>query len=308
MGESGIEWTDVTDNIFVVADEDDKQHGWICAKRSAGCAKCYAESLNKNGRFSGNGMSYKRPFVFPDGLRLHFKRGMVDGWERQRKPKMHFVNSMSDTFGDWIGEEWIFYMLDGMLAAPMQTFQVLTKYHENMKQLVNSWVESRGLLLLPSNIWLMVTTENQQMANERLPYLRDTKAAVRGISVGPMLSSVRLFDAVFNWGTFIDWVVCEGESGKGARRMNKEWAVSLMADCDGEGVPFLFKQWGAFNESGERVGKKKAGRLLDGRIYNEFPVVERPFVQCDAGKDSSEWLAGSRASLDDDGDTQCKTQ
>jgi len=293
MGKSEIEWTDVTDNIFVVADEDDKQHGWICAKRSAGCAKCYAEFRNKHGRFPGNGMSYKRPFNFPDGLRLRFKRRTVDGWERQRKPKMHFVNSMSDTFGDWIDEEWIFYMLDGMLAAPMQTFQVLTKYHENMKRLVNLWVESRGLLLLPSNIWLMVTAENQQMANERVPYLRDTKAAVRGISVGPMLSFVMLNRADEKWYEYIDWVVCEGESGKGARRMEKDWAVDLSLQCDWLGVPFLFKQWGAFNESGERVGKKRSGRLLDGRIYNEFPVAERPFVQCDADKKGSDWLANN---------------
>ena len=282
MGKTSIGWTDVTDNLVVVVDEDGKQDGWICSKVSSGCANCYAEHLNMQSdrAISGNGLRYNiaNTNSLPDGLRLHFKRGVIDGWARQRKAKKHFINSMSDTFGDWIDEEWLFYMFDGMLAAPMQTFQVLTKYHENMKRVVNTWVESRGLKLLPANIWLMVTVENQQMANERLPYLRDAKAAVRGISVGPMVGSVSLFDAVFNWATWIDWVVCEGESGENARIMRYEWAHSLYADCYNSHIPFFFKQWGEFNADGVRVGKRGAGRILDGEIYSEFPDQELPFV------------------------------
>lgn len=133
-----------------------------------------------------------------------------------------------------------------------------------------SWGYCHRLFPLP-NLWLGVTAENQEMADQRIPILLDTPAAGKFVSVEPMLSRVNIMKFL-NYGlTGIDWVICGGESGKGARPCNKEWVLDLEDQCAPCGIYFFFKQWGEFDESGKRVGKKNAGRLLDGREYMQIP-------------------------------------
>src|SRR5688572_23036958 len=122
MGDSAIQWTDVTDNIIVAVNEVGERHGWWCRKISPGCAHCYSETINQSDYFHGNHLKYEGE---PPVLKL--REDIIDSWVRQTKPKKHFVMSMSDVFGEWVPQSWIFRMLDGMRAAWKQTFQVLTK-------------------------------------------------------------------------------------------------------------------------------------------------------------------------------------
>ncbi len=319
MGKSQIQWTDDTDNIIVV-----KGGGWWCRKISDGCKNCYAAKLNQSSYFGGNKLPYSGK---PPELEL--RRALMAGWARQTRPRKHFVASMTDVFGEWVKFEWVRAMLDAMGAAPRQTFQVLTKRTQGMGRDIRCWLVLRGLEKLPENIWIGTSVENQATADERIPELLKIPAAVRFLSVEPMLSAVQLHGRVskdspcpktdllgrFEGGgpNLIDWIICGGESGPNARPMHPEWARDLRDQCQKTGVPFFFKQWGEWvseqhcrnyigdcsemiavsghwqvmDRSGRhpvpnfdgptvsmvRVGKKKAGRLLDGREWSEFPKV-----------------------------------
>lgn len=219
MAKSSIEWTTETDNVIVVEGKEGKPHGWYCVRVSPGCTHCYAARLNKAGRFGGNGLDYKVP---PDGQwpPLMLRRDTLARWPRQTKPRMHFVNSMTDTFGEFVPDEWIYEIFDAMLAVPLQTFQVLTKRAERMCHLVTAWLRGRGLDQVPGNIWLGVSVENQEWANRRVPELLDIPAAVRFLSCEPLLGPVDLaYCLVDDYGiwdkgaTMIHWVIVGGESG-----------------------------------------------------------------------------------------------
>ncbi len=258
-----IEWTDVTDNIIVA-----EQGGWWCRKISPGCAHCYAEKLNQSTYFGGNKLPYTGE---PPKLKL--RREVLDGWKRQRKAKKHFVASMTDVFGEWVPVGWQFEMLDAMAAAPLQTFQVLTKRADVMALHVLAWLKARGLDCVPKNIWLGVTVENQQMANIRVPDLCKIPC-IRFLSCEPMLSAVNLEDITLTtdhqFGATIErcigmihWIICGGESGKLARPMHPEWARYLRDQCVRWGIPFFFKQWGEWSPRSLICGGGKDFAALD---------------------------------------------
>lgn len=275
---TNIEWTDVTDNIIAAVGG-----GWWCRKISPGCAHCYAETLNQNSFFKGNKLKYAG-----EPPPLFLRKDVCDGWARQRVPKRHFVASMTDIFGDWVPQEWIFYFLDAMAAAQLQTFQVLTKRPGIARGAIMAWLLERGLTCLPANIWLGTSVENQGTAEERIPVLLEIPAAVRFLSCEPLLGPVNLrrvddrdnntCDALTGgWGIDgrghtgprdqrIHWVIVGGESGKRARTIDTLWARWLMEQCTDAGTPFFMKQMG---------GRHKPFRPIpDELMVREFPKVE----------------------------------
>lgn len=242
--QTAIQWTDVTDNIIVAS-----QGGWWCRKLSPGCANCYAAKLNDSTYFKGNHLPYSGK---PPELKL--REEIIDGWKRQRNPKRHFVASMTDVFGDWVPQEWVNAFLSGMTLAPRQTFQVLTKRADVMRDRVSEWLRSTGRAEVPPNIWLGVSVEDQKRAVERIPILLSIPAKVRFLSVEPLLSGVDLDPPAIRWLTCpkrIDWVIIGGESGLGARPCNVEWIRSIVQQCKAAGVACFTKQLGSVPVQGE---------------------------------------------------------
>jgi protein gp37 len=236
---SSIEWTEATWNPVTG-----------CTKVSPGCAHCYAETFAE--RFRGvPGHPYERGFdlqLRPERLNQPLK------WKR---PRIIFVNSMSDLFHPDVPVEFIETVFDTMVRAKWHTFQVLTKRSERLAQLADQ-------LPWPKNVWMGVSVENQRWTL-RIEDLRHVAATVRFLSCEPLLGPIEL-DL-----KGIDWVIAGGESGPRARPMKPEWVRSIRDQCKKDSVPFFFKQWGAHDLTGRRVGKVRSGRLLDGSICDGFP-------------------------------------
>jgi protein gp37 len=254
---SSIEWTDATWNPVTG-----------CTKISPGCKHCYAEKFAE--RFRGvPGHPYEQGFdlkLWPERLALPFK------W---KEPRMIFVNSMSDLFHDAVPDEYIAQVFEVMRSADRHVFQVLTKRSARLA----SWTSARyatnnrsGARPWPANVWVGVSVENATYV-PRIADLQRADATTRFLSVEPLLGPIALQSEHLRG---IHWVIVGGESGPGARPMNPDWARSLRDLCRRCDVPFFFKQWGAFNSTGRRVGKKVAGRDLDGRTWNEMPVSGQP--------------------------------
>jgi protein gp37 len=237
---STIEWTEATWNPVTG-----------CTKVSPGCAHCYAETFAE--RFRGvPSHPYERGF----DLQLRPERlNQPVEWKRSR---LIFVNSMSDLFHPDVPLEFIQSVFDTMMRADWHTFQVLTKRSERLEELAEQ-------LPWPKNVWMGVSVENQRWTS-RIDDLRKVDAALRFLSCEPLLGPLKL-DL-----TGIHWVIAGGESGQRARPMRLEWARSVRDQCLEQGVPFFFKQWGAHDESERRVGKGRAGRILDGALWSETPV------------------------------------
>jgi protein gp37 len=235
---SKIEWTDATWN---------PTRG--CTKISPGCAHCYAEVFAE--RFRGvKGHPYEQGFdlrLVPEKLTEPL---------RWKTPRRIFVNSMSDLFHEAVPDEYIASVVDVMLQADWHIYQVLTKRSSRMRDLLKN--RFRMAAARP-HIWWGVSVENKKYGLPRLLDLLDTPAATKFLSVEPLLEHIGDFDL-----TGISWVIVGGESGPGARPMQREWVLSIRKKCREHNVPFFFKQWGG-------VRKKKAGRLLDGRTYDEMP-------------------------------------
>jgi protein gp37 len=367
---SQIEWTDATWNpiraryLEIQNDGSGKERtGWHCEHVSDGCRHCYAERFNQR---LGTGRDFK-----PGELYREEKKGYHNGEAklfldetmltlplRWKKPRMIFVCSMTDLFADFVPDEFIDKMVAVMALSPQHTFQVLTKRAARMKEWFAPFDSRRAdslgkkvlelgytgpLESLPwplPNVWLGVSTERQQEADERIPLLLDTPAAILFVSAEPLLGQLDLsriciqpqkpgsvragihlnalagrycesgMPYLGNWDVNgpcppaseqrrLSWVIVGGESGPGARPMHPAWAHSLRDQCLAAGVPFFFKQWGehapgALNQywtavannpdlpigdprldvaQVTRVGKKAAGRLLDGVEHNGFPAV-----------------------------------
>ncbi len=240
---SPIEWTDATWNPV---------RG--CTKISAGCKHCYAKTFAE--RWRGiPGHPYEQGF----DLRLAPHK-LLDPltWCRPRKI---FVNSMSDLFHQHITAGYIRKVLDVMRLGDWHLYQVLTKRAERMRDLLSA---NHRDLAGREHIWLGVSVENRKHGLPRIQELRETPAAVRFLSIEPLLEDLGPIDL-----RGIDWVIVGGESGPGARQMKRAWVVSIRGQCREAGVPFFFKQWGG-------VRKNKAGRELDGRTYDELPDFKRP--------------------------------
>ena len=235
-GKSDIEWTHSTWNPVTG-----------CSKVSPGCKHCYAERMALRLREMGqkkyqNGFS---PAIHPDVLKMPLL------W---KKPQVIFVNSMSDLFMHEIPEEFIQATFDVMKKAHWHTFQILTKRSERLMNLNDfiSWSE---------NVWMGVSVENEDYTF-RIDHLRKINARVKFLSIEPLLGPIPNLNL-----SGIDWVIVGGESGPGARPMKKEWVLMILEHCQKAKVPFFFKQWGGKN-------KKKAGRLLEGRIWDQLPLLQ----------------------------------
>ena len=266
-----IEWTDEVWNPVTG-----------CDKVSQGCKNCYAERIAE--RFWG-----ERKFT---DVQCHPER--LDIPLHWRKPRRVFVNSMSDLFHEDVTDEFITEVWNVMHDTPQHIYQILTKRPERMQWLTH---QQWGDHLVEPNVWLGVSCEDQKTAYERIPLLLQAPAAVRFVSLEPLLGPIDLL-AIFGHDLYamnkgLDWVIVGGESGPHARPMHPDWARSIRDQCVEAGVPFFFKQvgeWATVEEFGTkrelgilRVGKKKAGRLLDGREWNEFPA-SRPVAVAEVAR------------------------
>jgi protein gp37 len=237
MAQSNIEWTEMTWNPITG-----------CDKISAGCKFCYAESFAK--RLQAMGMQkYKNGFnltLHPDALNDPYK------WH---KPRMIFVNSMSDLFHKDIPVEYIQSVFKVMHDNPQHVFQILTKRADILR-----YYDSEGWLQWSHNIWMGVTVENGK-EKQRVDMLSRTNARVKFLSCEPLIGPLGEINL-----SEIDWVIVGGESGRTPRPMKKEWVIEIQQQCKDNNVPFYFKQWGG-------TSKKKAGRTLDGKIWDEMPEI-----------------------------------
>lgn len=230
---SAIEWTEASWNPATG-----------CSKVSPGCAHCYAETLSERFReVPGH--------PFEQGFDLRLWPARLEMPLRWRRPRLIFVNSMSDLFHEDIPGEYIAEVFNVMARADWHTFQVLTKRHERL-------VELAADLPWPPNVWMGVTIENRRFVH-RADFLRQVPAAVRFISAEPLLGPLEGIAL-----TGIDWLIAGGESGPRHRPVKAEWVTELRDRCQDEGVAFFFKQWGG-------VRSKTGGRLLDGRTWDEMP-------------------------------------
>ncbi len=233
--QSSIEWTESTWNPVSG-----------CSKISVGCLNCYAERMAKRLKAMGQ-RRYRNGFT----VTLHPEA--LDEPYRWKKPRVVFVNSMSDLFHDRIPFDFIRQVFSAMEANARHTFQVLTKRSQRLRE--------RGPLLEWSeNIWMGVTIENNDYVG-RAEDLRSTTAAIKFLSLEPLLGSVPDLDL-----RGIDWVIVGGESGPGAREMRQEWVLEVKEKCERADTAFFFKQWGGVN-------KKKNGRILQGRTWDDYPQV-----------------------------------
>lgn len=230
---SSIEWTESTWNPVTG-----------CTKVSPGCKNCYAERMSL--RLQAMGQPNYR-----DGFKIALHPNVLELPLKWKKPQTIFVNSMSDLFHPEVPLYFIQRIFDLMRQASWHQFQILTKRSERLHEL-------NPLLRWPNSVWMGVSVENADYTY-RIDHLRRTGASIKFISFEPLLGPVPRLDL-----TGIDWVIVGGESGPGARPVAREWIIEIRDQCLKADVPFFFKQWGGIN-------KKKSGRLLDGRTWDEIP-------------------------------------
>ena len=236
MAQSSIEWTEMTWNPTTG-----------CDKLSAGCKFCYAEIMTKRLR----GMGQEK---YSDGfkiVRTHLSE-LTKPFE-WKKPKIVFVNSMSDLFHKNVPLTFIQQVFDTMNKCPQHTFQVLTKRAEQVEAYSSQ-------LNWTNNIWMGVSVEDDRVAY-RIDHLRKSNARVKFLSLEPLIGPLLNLNL-----TGIDWVIVGGESGRKPRPMQPEWVEEIRQQCEAQGVAFFFKQWGGTN-------KKTAGRQLNGRTYDGMPQI-----------------------------------
>ncbi len=234
---SGIEWTESTWNPLTG-----------CTKTSPGCQYCYAERMAR--RLQGMGQPN-----YANGFTLTLHDNILEKPLEWKKPQFIFVNSMSDLFHKDVPIEFILQVFDVMKRAHWHTFQILTKRAERLEGLSPQidW---------PDNVWMGVSVENNKYTY-RIDHLRLTGAKIKFLSLEPLLGPLHNLNLVG-----IQWAIIGGESGPCARPLDPSWVIDIRDQCIQARVPFFFKQWGGIN-------KKKAGRLLDGRTWDELPVSFR---------------------------------
>jgi protein gp37 len=230
---SGIEWTESTWNPVTG-----------CTKISTGCKHCYAERMALRLKAMGQPN-------YINGFKLTLHEQTLELPLTWKQPQMIFVNSMSDLFHEDVPLEFIVKVFEVMKKASWHTFQILTK---RSKRLIN--LDSQ--LNWPDNVWMGVTVENQDY-DFRISDLRYSHSRVKFLSLEPLLGPISGLNL-----NGIDWVIVGGESGPGARPVEKSWVTDIRDQCLVSNTPFFFKQWGG-------VQKKKNGRILDGKIWNETP-------------------------------------
>jgi protein gp37 len=291
---SKIEWTGKTWNPIVG-----------CSRISEGCRHCYAARMAR--RLAAMGQAKYQGAVDEHGRwngQVWFDAPSYDLPLKVKAPTVWFVNSMSDLFHEGVSINWIMRVWDVMKDCPQHTFQILTKRAERLgKLLAADGVLTATYGVLP-NVWLGVSVENQAAADERIPWLVQAQAAIRFLSCEPLLGPVELgrwlppapgvswaHEVMEAWGedtNKIDWVICGGESGPGARPMSPDWARALRDQCTAAGVPFFMKQWGEWLPNAQEYGCHQSG--VD---YNRphtlvedvamARVEKRPPVACSMG-------------------------
>ena len=236
---STIEWTNATWNPVTG-----------CTKISAGCDNCYAERFSE--RFRG-----VKDHPFEHGFDLTIKPERIEQPFSWKKPRMIFVNSMSDLFHKEVPEKYIVQVFETMEKANWHIFQVLTKRSSLMKKFINKRYKNKSV---SKHIWLGVSVEDQTKRS-RIKHLQDTNASIRFLSIEPLIGPPGKMNL-----ENIQWVIVGGESGPRARPMQLAWARSARDQCVEQKIPFFFKQWGGFRP-------KSGGRDLDGQIWDEYPFT-----------------------------------
>ncbi len=236
---SGIEWTEATWNPLTG-----------CNKISPGCKHCYAERMAK--RLQAMGQSN-----YANGFKLTLHENAMEKPLAWKKPQVIFVNSMSDLFHKDVPVEFILEIFDVMHRAYWHTFQVLTKRAERL-EVLSSQIE------WPENVWMGVSVENEDYTY-RIDHLRRAGAKTKFLSLEPLLGPLHQLNL-----SGIHWAIVGGESGPKARPMQEEWVIDIRNQCITAKVPFFFKQWGGIN-------KKRAGRTLEGKLWNQTPGKSNSF-------------------------------
>jgi len=236
MAQSSIEWTEMTWNPTTG-----------CTKISSGCKFCYAEIMTRRLKAMGQ-VKYKDGFKI---VKTH--NDTLESPYTWKSPKVVFVNSMSDLFHKDVPLEFIKNVFKVMNDNPQHVFQVLTKRAERLLE-IDSEVK------WPHNIWMGVSVENKNVL-DRVEYLSRTSARTKFLSLEPLIGPLNNLNL-----SKIDWVIVGGESGHNPREMKAEWVLDIQEQCKNANVAFFFKQWGGKN-------KKAAGRILNGKTYNEMPNI-----------------------------------
>jgi protein gp37 len=234
-GNSTIEWTGATWNPVTG-----------CTKISDGCKNCYAERIAY--RLQAQGQPH-----YIDGFEVRIHKDSLGIPLKWRKPRVVFVNSMGDLFHEDVPEEFLCRVFEVMNRAKHHVFQVLTKRSEYL-------LKMNSKLQWSENIWMGVSVENQKYL-ERINHLRNISAHIRFISFEPLLGPIVDVNLAG-----IDWVIAGGESGPRARTVKRSWVENIRDQCVESRVPFFFKQWGGFD-------RKKSGRVLDGKVWEEMPKI-----------------------------------
>ena len=233
---SAIEWTESTWNPITG-----------CDKISPGCKHCYAERMAAR-------LKAMHSSNYINGFELTLHEHMLNLPLKWKTPQTIFVNSMSDLFHERVPINFIQKIFSVMRKAYWHNFQVLTKRSERLLNLASiDW---------PDNVWMGVSVENSDYVS-RIDHLRDSGAHTKFLSLEPLLGSLTDLNL-----SNIDWVIAGGESGPKARPMKEEWVISIKNQCLKSEVPFFFKQWGGVN-------KKRAGRTLQGRTWDQMPLQAR---------------------------------
>lgn len=233
MSKSAIEWTHSTWNPLTG-----------CNKVGQGCKNCYAERMAR--RLKAMGLEH-----YKNGFRLTMHKDVIEAPLLWKKPRLIFVNSMSDLFHEKVPLDFIQKIFATMRTASWHQFQILTKRSQRLLELSPEidW---------PSNVWMGVSVENAEVCF-RIDHLRKTGAKIKFLSLEPLLGQLPRMNL-----RGIHWVIVGGESGPGARPMEEEWVTDIRDQCQKAGVPFFFKQWGG-------VFKKRNGRILEGRTWDDLP-------------------------------------
>lgn len=238
---SRIEWTEATWNPTVG-----------CTKLSPGCKHCYAEGMAHRLQAMGTP-------GYGNAFKLTLLENRLDEPRQRKRPTVYFVNSMSDLFHRAVPDSYIDRVFGTIADCPQHTFQVLTKRAERLGE----YFSGRQA---PANAWLGVSVENRRHGVPRIDNLRDIDAAVRFLSIEPLLEDIGEVDL-----RGIHWMIVGGESGPKARPMKLEWVTNLKRQCREQRVQFFFKQWGGWGADGKKRSKKANGRLLHGRTWDEMP-------------------------------------
>ncbi len=303
---SNIEWTNITANPIHLIREDGSHGGHWCHKVSPGCTKCYSETQNQSNYFK---FASHLPYSGSAPDNLIFDEKVMQKLIRMRSPKKVFLGSMTDLFGEWVPSEWLDRAFAYMALSPQHTFQILTKRPERLKPYLQKGAKQRirrgavdlgrslGLPLLSyepyetcdfdwplSNVWLGTSTENQKVADDRIPHLLQAPAAVRFLSCEPLLESIDLRKYLgicsgcqsceFKGGhqigkSMLDWAILGGESGPGARPCHIDWIKSIVGQCKLSNTAVFVKQLGSNPVNAAYLNFKTSDRK--GGNIHDFP-------------------------------------